>query len=88
MDRLTLTQRGRLFPFSAASIKFTTSKNYFKNKQEIFKRACTLRTETIDASGILPLCSPRAQHATILLPELAPLALSRKSTLQVPVATP
>jgi hypothetical protein len=37
--------------------------------------------------GILRLCSPRAQHATILVAERAPLALSRKSTLQVPVAT-
>jgi hypothetical protein len=32
----TSSHRGRLFPFSAVSIKFTISKNYFKNKQEIF----------------------------------------------------
>lgn len=32
----TSSHRGRIFPFSAVSIKFTISKNYFKNKQEIF----------------------------------------------------
>ena len=72
-------QRGRLFPFSAESIKFTISKNYFKEQTRNFQRACTMKQST--PPGILRLCSPqRAQHPTIL-------ALSRKSTLQVPVAT-
>lgn len=45
-------------------------KNYFKNKQEKF--STSVHAETINAEGYTTsLCSPRAQHATILVAELA-----------------